>query len=79
MKLKKILLSLTLVLIGFVVISIGQVNVSQSDNHKQEARTVEYSKIEFTNTHLYECFKGQWQTKDRRWDFSKNRIPTLVL
>lgn len=35
--------------------------------------------VEFSNTQWYECFKGAWQTKDKRWDFSNYKIPTLVL
>ena len=47
MKTKKILFSLILLLICFVVVSIDKTNISQGSSLKQEARTVEYSKMEF--------------------------------
>lgn len=47
-------------------------------NVNKDDLTATYT-VEFTNTNWYECFKKQWQTKDRRWNFSNYKIPTLVL
>lgn len=50
----------------------------KTPNVNRDDLTATYT-VEFTNTNWYECFKNQWQSKDRRWDFSNYKIPTLVL
>lgn len=35
--------------------------------------------VKFSDTRWYECFKAQWKTKDKRWDFTNYKIPTLTL
>ena len=35
--------------------------------------------VEFANTQWYECFKNEWQSKDKRWNFSNYKPPILVL
>ena len=50
----------------------------KTPNVNRDDLTATYT-VEFTNTNWYECFMNQWQSKDRRWDFSNYKIPTLVL
>ena len=50
----------------------------KTPNVNRDDLTATYT-VEFTNMNMYECFKNQWKTRDKRWDFSNYKVPTLIL